>query len=516
MENIIQSPPENVIYTDEVVFDGQTEQGVELDYVLPDYYPEIFKILKCTLTPRIISYSTSGDSKLTLDGVVYIKVLYLAEGSSAVHCVDQRYTYSKTVDMGRKLPSAAPTVSLALKPDYCNCRAVSSRRIDVRGAVSCKIKAVCPTKYVLPALPDDIQIRTSEITCCGETLTAEKQITVREEIETGASGIGFIVQNDAVAKITDLRVIADKAVVKGTVTLNALYGVHNPESSGCTDMERMSADIPVSVILDVNGITDSHLCLPELTIMNLELAPKTEGGIISCEMLVQCRIRAQREEKIVIPTDMYSTRYESDFVTSSLKIGKNPRVLSQQLSLRSSLSCDSGEIRSVWDCRSELGNLICRVKSDRELTLSGQICWQAVGMTADNSPYFIEKQEPFEQTIPAAELTDETSVDFGAAVIDTGFSIRPDGSLDLTAQLDFSGNLRNITPVEAISAVTVYEDRPKERSDEYALRIYYSCGSLDCWSVAKRYNTTVEAIMRENEIEDENAPLSGMVLIPTV
>ena len=64
--------------------------------------------------------------------------------------------------------------------------------------------------------------------------------------------------------------------------------------------------------------------------------------------------------------------------------------------------------------------------------------------------------------------------------------------------------------------MTVYEDRPKERSDEYALRIYYSCGSLDCWSVAKRYNTTVEAIMRENEIEDENAPLSGMVLIPTV
>ena len=46
MENIIQSPPENVIYTDEVVFDGQTEQGVELDYLLPDYYPEIFKILK--------------------------------------------------------------------------------------------------------------------------------------------------------------------------------------------------------------------------------------------------------------------------------------------------------------------------------------------------------------------------------------------------------------------------------------------------------------------------------------
>ena len=26
----------------ETVYDGQAEQGVELDYVLPDYYPEIF------------------------------------------------------------------------------------------------------------------------------------------------------------------------------------------------------------------------------------------------------------------------------------------------------------------------------------------------------------------------------------------------------------------------------------------------------------------------------------------
>lgn len=523
MEELRKAPAEKAaaadyIRTDEVVFDGQTEQGVELDYVLPDYYPEIFKVLKCTLTPRIISYSVSGDYKLTLDGVVYIKVLYLAEGSNAVHCVDQRYTYSKTVDIGRKSSpaAAAPIVSLSLKSDYCNCRAVSSRRIDVRGAVSCKIRAVCSAQYDLPVLPENIEVRTSEVTCCGETLTAEKQVTVREEIETGAAGIGFILQSDAVPKITDLRVIADKAVVKGTVTLNALYGIHDPENSGCTETERMSADIPISVILDINGITDTHLCLPELTVMNCELIPKTDSGVISCELLVQCRVRAQQEEKVVIPTDMYSTEYESDFTTALLKVSENPRVLSQQLSLRSSASCDSGEIRAVWDCRCELGNLICRAASERELTLSGQVCYQAIGTTTEGVPYFLEKQEAFEQAVPAADLTNETFVDFNAVVTDVGFSIKSDGTLDLNAQLDFSGSLRNIRAVEAISSVTIHEDKPKEKDDDYALRIYYSCGSLDCWNVAKRYNTTVNAIMRENDIEDENAPLSGMILIPTV
>ena len=39
----------------EVIFDDTQEQSVELDYVLPDYYPEIFRILKCVTTPGIVS-----------------------------------------------------------------------------------------------------------------------------------------------------------------------------------------------------------------------------------------------------------------------------------------------------------------------------------------------------------------------------------------------------------------------------------------------------------------------------
>lgn len=102
---------------DEIVFDGQTEQGVELDYVLPDYCPDIFKVLSCTLTPKILSYSVSGDCRLNIDGIVYIKVLYLAENSENVQCIDQRYTYSKTVDMSRKnAPAINPIVTLQTNP----------------------------------------------------------------------------------------------------------------------------------------------------------------------------------------------------------------------------------------------------------------------------------------------------------------------------------------------------------------------------------------------------------------
>lgn len=512
MENLNGSS----VHIDETVFDGQTEQGVELDYVLPDYYPDIFKILCCTLTPRAAAYSVSGDCKLNLDGVVYIKVLYLAENSSDVYCIDQRYTYTKTVDMSKNGTFPDPLISLSMKSDYCNCRATSPRRIDVRGAVSCRVRATSCMEYTLPEIPEGLQLRTREIKCCGETLFAAKQPVVREEIETGAAGIAFILQCDAVPKVTDLRVIADKAVLKGAVTVNALYGTANPETNGCAETEKMSADIPISAILDIDGITDAHLAFPEILVLNAELIPKPDSGIISCELLVECRVRAQLEETVKIVTDVYSTDYETDFTSGLLKLSAEPRSISQNVMVRTNLNSDKGDIRSVWDVSAELKNPVCRPNADGELVLSGQLCCRAFGKNTDGVPFYIEKQEAAEQTIPAANIAPDTTVDFTANVADTGFSIRSDGSLDISTTIDFRAFLHDTKPIDAVSAVTVYEDRPKDKSDEFALRICYTNDSSDCWSIAKRCNTTVKAIMEENEIEDCDAPLSGMIIIPTI
>lgn len=235
----------DAVFMTETLFDGQTEQGVELDHVLPDYYPEIFRILKCCLSPRVISAAVSGN-KIMLDGVVLIKVLYLAENSTALHCVEQRYTWSKTVDIAGKAENLCgePRITVVPRTDYCNCRAVSSRRLDIRGAISCRITVTCPAKFTLPALPDGMQVLTREVSCCTEPIYADKQLAVREDIETGAPGIDYIISCDAVPRIDDLRVIANKAVVKGTVSISALYGVHTDEHSGCDELEKMSADIP--------------------------------------------------------------------------------------------------------------------------------------------------------------------------------------------------------------------------------------------------------------------------------
>lgn len=509
----------NAVHIDETIYDGQSEQGVELDYILPDYYPDIFKLLSCSLTPKIVSYSVSGDLKLNIDGVVYIKVLYLTENSGAVHCIDQRYTYSKTVDISRNgVGGCQPIVTLVSKTDYCNCRAVSPRRIDVRGAVSVRIKAVCCMEYPLPDIPEELQVKTRSVKCCGKTLSAEKQLLLREEIDTGASGIAFILQCGAVPRITDLRVIADKAVLKGIVTVNALYGTADGDSGGSSNTEKMTAEIPISAILDVDGITDEHKSFPELSVMNFELVPKTDSGILSCELLVNCRVRAQLEEQTCVAADVYSTEYETSFTAGTLKVASDPKMIHDNLSVKVTMTTEKGEINSIWDASGELRGAVCR-PSENGLTLTAQLFCTVYGTNTDGVPFYSEKQENIEERLPCPDLSENVSAELSAYVADTAFSIKPDGVIELTCSINVDAYLRNINAVEAVETVTVHEDKRKEKSDEYALRICYTDdndGANDCWSIAKRYNTTVAALMEENDIESCDSPLSGMIVIPTV
>lgn len=507
----------DAVFMTETLFDGQTEQGVELDHVLPDYYPEIFRILKCCLSPRVISAAVSGN-KIMLDGVVLIKVLYLAENSTALHCVEQRYTWSKTVDIAGKADNLCgePRITVIPRADYCNCRAVSSRRLDIRGAISCRITVTCPSKFTLPALPDGMQVLTREVPCCTQPISADKQLSVREDIETGASGIDYIISCDAVPRLDDLRIIANKAVVKGTVTVSALYGVHTDEHSGCDELEKMTADIPVSQILDMPGLTDQHSCTPEFIVRNCELIPKSDSGVLSCELTMECRCSAVQSVSAELPCDAYSTEYESDLTVTSLRIPSAPRRVDSQTSMKSTVACDNGEVDSIWDCRGELCSVSCRPDGGNGVLVTGQVCVQVIGKCSGGTPFFAEKQEAFEHTIPAANVTPDTALSCRASVTNTGFAIRSDGNVDVTVQAEISAEMTDSRQVSVISSAAVHQDKPKERSDEFALRICYTTGSESCWDIAKRCGTTVEAVMEENEITDRSAELSGMVVIPIV
>ncbi len=506
------------VFLTETVYDGQAEQGVEFDYVLPDYYPDIFKILKCTLTPGIVSYSVSG-TQLFIDGVVYIKVLYLSEQSDDINCIEQRFTYSKTIELVKA--AEKPMVSIFQKADYCNCRAVSGRRIDVRGAVSCKIRVTgCAESEILSGASGlGTEVKRSTASYCGSRLYASRQYVAREDIETGAGGgIASILTTSCTANVTDTKIIADKVVIKGEAKVRALYLTRCDNG---TDTEVMEAVVPLSQIVDVEGITDSHSCCARFDVMDCDLEIKQgddgENRLLGCEITVDCKVNAYKEAEICPVSDIYSTEYECNFTSVPVKLEHTPNYLMTQHNMKAVLDYNDGEISEVYDCKCELSGYALRASEESgRLTVSGQVNIWLIGKNSAGKPVFIEKNEPFEFATDIDGGDGAYSADVGVYVSSVSYSITGDHSADVQIQLMTQGLVYKIKTINVVGEINISEEHPKEKNSEYALKLYYADKGEKIWDIAKKYNTSVSAVTAENELEEEQLTSPCMLLIPIV
>ncbi len=505
------------LYLNEVIYDGTAEQGVEFDYILPDYYPDIFKILKCSLKPGIVSYNISGD-KLICDGIVYITVVYLSENSNNLNCVEHRYTFSKTIDLAGAAEGASAVI--VPKTDYCTVRAISGRRLDVRGAISCKVKVtgLRVIDIITNASGCGAQIRKTPVLCGGKKITVKRQFLSREDIEVSdpKGSIKSVVSCDTSVNVTDCKVIEDKVILKGEVKLKALYLAEN---EGVVSSEVMEAEIPLSQIIDADGITDKHSCYARFNIMSCDLSPKQTGEeenkILSCDISVEACVTADIEQTVYPVTDMYSTDYESDFTTMVIKTESEPRYISQTLTLKETVECNQSAPHRVIDSRCELNNLACRIRSEQELTLSGQASYQVLYEPEDGQPAFVEKIQPFELSVGVQGLTDSSYIDPELQVTAVSYSITSDSEIELRVSVAMQGVLYHTATIEAVKEISINTDAAKQKNNEYGLKLYFAEENEDVWSIAKRYNTDCEQIKAENDIQGE-LTAAGMLLIPMV
>ena len=90
----------------EVVYDGCAEQPVECDLLLPDYCPDIVRILKCTVTPVLRRKQQSGTT-LTLEGDAQIRVYYISEDPAQICSADTTLPFTKNIELSSRNPAGS-------------------------------------------------------------------------------------------------------------------------------------------------------------------------------------------------------------------------------------------------------------------------------------------------------------------------------------------------------------------------------------------------------------------------
>lgn len=91
----------------EVVLETTLEQSLECDIVLADYYPDILRILKCEICPKIIQTSVNGD-RLVIDGFTdsnlnHTGIYLYSKGKIMIHLTFDYKTDEKCTTPGQYL-----------------------------------------------------------------------------------------------------------------------------------------------------------------------------------------------------------------------------------------------------------------------------------------------------------------------------------------------------------------------------------------------------------------------------
>ena len=198
------------------------EQPIDADITLPDYCPDIRRVLKCLVTPRITAVQTAGD-RATADGSAGVCVIYTDE-QGTVCCFEQTYPFSKYADL--KGADENCCVNVRAYTQYANCRAVSPRRLDIHAVVSVAfgISGVKEEEIITGAEGAGIQLRccdsrTASLVACTETAFPMSETV---PLPDGDPAVSCVLSAQAAALAQEIKVISNKLLVKGELTVSAV------------------------------------------------------------------------------------------------------------------------------------------------------------------------------------------------------------------------------------------------------------------------------------------------------
>lgn len=502
------------MYSSEIILKTDQEQSIELDYILPDYYSEIFRIRKCFTSPRIVSYNISG-SKLTYELCVNIKIVYNDENSCTVHVVDQKMLFTKSAELGKTCTE--PQICIKPSVEYINCRAVNPRRLDIRGAVSVGICVTDITKkeVVCDAYGMDIELNKKPITYPVNKLYAQKQITITDDFELGISkpAINDILYYDACVSSTDKKIIANKMVAKGEICINMFYTCEEEK------IETMTFTLPFSQIIDIEGIDDRFDCNIDAEIMNCEISPRSDGDgntkIVDCSVSVMIKCNAYRMGTLELVCDEYSTSFASSDQRELIRFSAMPQWINSSFSAGCSFEPGENKPDRVYGVTTTVKNCRFTTNADtNELTAVGTISCTLIAASEDGNTIFADKDENFTYTITIDNLTEDADISLNIIPITCSYNIQSDGTVEAKAELKLIGSICCSYNEECITDISMIENEMIPKDEECALKLYFCESGEKLWDIAKRFHSSVKLIMDENDIEDEVFSDKTMLIIP--
>ena len=492
-----------------VLYDDFDERPIDVEFLLPDYCPDIAAVLKCTMTPIIQSKQVSGD-RVLVDGIAVLRVLYMDEARKCIRSCEFNQNFTSAFSV-KNMPVNCAVRSSA-KTNYVNCRATSPRRLDVHGAISVKLKAAAESsnEVVSSLAGDGIYSRKRIMHYSVPTSTAEKSFSITEMVDLGAGkpDAEVLIRGEAVPIITDIKPVQGKVIIKGDLKLKNVY----VSDAVAGNMDCVYHDIPFSQIMDVDGLHDDWLVDAEANVVSsdVHITPNSSGEsrLLSVNVKINAQVFCTRSGSAEVLVDAYSAKCPMKLENKRLETEQLVGVYRENSSIRQLFDLPPEGIDTIVDVWCDVTPVAERCEEDCAYVDSRL----SISMLAKDASGVVSYYErPCDFTLEYDEQCSSMPTNISIHKVD--YAMSGSDKLEIRAEL---GVVRHCYRKDSCMAVcgANEDEAAKFPEEKAAIKIYFANKGESIWEIAKSCHTSMEAVMEENGLSSDVLGDNAMLLVP--
>lgn len=493
------------------VLNQSSEIPIDTDFTLPDYCPEISKILKCKTDIFILSKGINGKN-INIDGNVLITLIYVSP-EDTLYSYEYQYPFNKVIECDESIDGA--DIFAAAKTDYINCRAVSARKIDIHGALTLKTEAQKKQTFeIISDIDDDtVELHRAVIPATTPLSYSEKYISIEEETDIAGSdeSIECILRYEAVPHIKECKLLPNKAMLKGELCVKAVY-ITSDNKRG-----QMNISVPFSQLLGIEGINEDCKCTSGCKLCSLEVKPSSnqdsKSFITSAKVLVWCRTFCENDIEVI--TDAYSRKYSADIKKSNVKFSKLCCEICDNLNLKENITDENISIANVADMW-YVSEIESKSIENGSLSIKGNIGVFLIVTDDDGESYALERKVPFDynKSLECCEKAlycdPEISINSGSYIITSSDTI------EIRLDICIKAGIYSENDGLVVTNVLLDSSKPVEKLSKGAMTVYFASIGENIWDIAKKYCASVKEIKQINDLNCDTLENEKMLLIPMI
>ncbi len=377
-----------------------------------------------------------------------------------------------------------------------DCKVINGRKIGIKVTleVGMKVHLTENVEVITDLNDNDIQVLSKNMrinSLLGEGTT---KASIKENIS--------IPNNDNLAEILsaqiclvdkDIKISYNKVLAKSEVEIKMIYLTE--EGKICTTKSR----VPLVGFIDMPNIKEENTCETTYVTRNMIIKPNSiEEHSVYVEMEVDISCTTYEEKEIKIIQDMYCPGKKIDFDMTKVNTISNKQCKKNICNIREKMNMQEIENGNIID-------VMITPIINKENKLNGKIIFEGeIEMNfifTDNSTVGVNTKKitiPFEQTVDNIETSNnyktETIVEVNSQEI-----LNQTGVVSSNIDLNFETDTYKNLAIPVISNITMEE---KENTEDYSVIIYVIKSGDTIWKIAKRFDSTVDDIVRVNGIKN--------------